>query len=162
MHHILRLAADAPRVQPGIFLQLFTGLESKGHGAMQVRTENTLGQDPSVVWFKTRTPIQIKVPHLYEKQRSKILFFVLVHKFFCIAGGNWKRKSKRTHGHLCDRNCTREEEEGAEQSALELWLGCRCAALHCVSDPRHRSLTPPVFPFLPAACCNASTVHDLV
>lgn len=159
MHHIVRLAADAPRA--GIFLQLVTGLGSKGHGAMQVRNENTLcrGSKCGVV----QNQDQIKVPHLYKKQRPKIPFFGLAHNFFffCTVGAYWKRKSKHTQGHLCDRNCTCEEEEGAEQLALELWLRCRPAALQCVSDPRHQSLTPPVFPFLLATCCNSSTVHGL-
>lgn len=42
MHHIPRLAADAPRVQPGVFMQSVTGSGSNGHSTMQVRNENAL------------------------------------------------------------------------------------------------------------------------
>lgn len=42
MHHILRLAAGAPRVQPGVFMQPVTGSGSNGHNAMQVRDGNAL------------------------------------------------------------------------------------------------------------------------
>lgn len=42
MHHILRLAGDSPRVQPGIFMQSVTGSGFNGHSAMQVRNEIAL------------------------------------------------------------------------------------------------------------------------
>lgn len=42
MHHILRLAADAPRAQPGVFMQSVAGSGSDGRSAMQVRHENAL------------------------------------------------------------------------------------------------------------------------
>lgn len=119
---------------------------------MQVRNENT--RCPGSKCGAVQNQDQIKVPHLYKKQRPKIPFFLLAHNFFfCTVGANWKRKSKHTHGHLCDRNCTCEEEEGAEQLALELWLRCRAAALQCIRPqaPKPHSSSFPLFSWQRAA-----------
>lgn len=92
VHHIVRLAADAPRVQPGIFLQLVIGLGSKGHGAMQVRNENTLFPGSKCGVVQNQDSNSNQSASLYKKQRSKIPFFVLAHSFFLSSWGQLEKK----------------------------------------------------------------------
>lgn len=85
------------------------------------------------LWCSSKSGSQLKSKCLiFMKSRGQKYLFLFWHTYFFAQLGPTGKKSVNTAMDICVIRITHEEEEGAEQLALELWLRYRPAALHCV------------------------------